>query len=180
MMMSCLLHVEAHALWVQRSKLLYPVALPSFSRAFNASHDFKDCDHEIVQGVACAVEMACYWFLCPPMSDVIVMSVEADVEGVHCLSNILLTALPAFDDVPCLAGSCSTYVEGLVGGCALNIGACLDVAAGEAASGATRTASTDWLDSGCLELCFDQTVLWSAVGYQRPFGDGFFQAVGGM
>ena len=45
MMMSCSLRVEVHALWVQRSKLLYPVALPSSSQAFaKTSHDFKDCD----------------------------------------------------------------------------------------------------------------------------------------
>ena len=98
-----------------------------------------------------------------------------------CLSNVLLLAFPAFDQVDhvfCLAGSCSTYVEGLVGGCDPKGGACLDVAAGEAASGATRTASTGWLESSWLELCFDQEVpkvLWSSVGYQGPFGDGFFR-----
>ena len=31
--------------------------------------------------MACAVEMASYWFLCPPVCDVVAMSVEADVEG---------------------------------------------------------------------------------------------------
>ena len=31
MMTSCLLHVKVHALWMQRSKLLYPVALPTSS-----------------------------------------------------------------------------------------------------------------------------------------------------
>ena len=60
------------------------------------------------------------------------MSVVADVERVlcSCFSNVLLLALPAFDQVdhiPCLAGGCSTYVEGLVGGCAPNVGVHLDV-----------------------------------------------------
>ena len=41
-----------------------------------ASHDFKDCNPEIVQGMAWAVEMASYWFLCPPVCDVVAMSVE--------------------------------------------------------------------------------------------------------
>ena len=41
--------------------------------------------------------MASYWFLCPPVCDVVSMSVEADVEGVLCLPNVLLSALPAFD-----------------------------------------------------------------------------------
>ena len=76
-----------------------------------------------------------------------------------------------------------TYAEGLVGCCAPKVGARLDVVAGEAVSGNTRAASTGWLESGWLELCFDQKVLkvlWSSVGYQGPFGDGFFQTVGGM
>ena len=86
MMTSCLLRVKVHALWVQRSELVYPVAFPSFSQAFvKASHDFKDCNPEIVQGMAWAVEVASYWFLCPPVCDVIAMSVEADVDGV-CVS----------------------------------------------------------------------------------------------
>ena len=50
--------------------------------------------------------------------------------------------------------------------------------AGEAASGATWTASR--LESGWLELCFDQEILevcWSSVGYQLEavFRDGFFR-----
>ena len=108
------------------------------------------------------------------------------MEGVLCFSNILLSALPAFnqaDHVPCLAGSCSTYIEGLVGGCAPKVGSRLDVAEGEAASGATGTASTCWLESGWLEHCLGQEipkVLWSSVGYQGLLGDDFFQAVGGM
>ena len=55
--------------------------------------------------------------------------------------------------------------------------------AGEASSGATRTASTSWLESGWLELCIDEEVLkvlWSAVGYQGLLGDGFLQMTGGM
>ena len=79
--------------------------------------------------MAWAVEMASYWFLCPPV----------------CLPNVLLSALPAFDQVghvPCLADGCSTYVEGLFRGRILECGAHLDMAAGEAASGATRVAST--------------------------------------
>ena len=100
--------------------------------------------------MAWAVEMASYWFLCPPVCDVVAMTVEADVEGFLCLSNILLTALPAFDQVdhvPCLAGGCSTYmyVEGLFPGRTSEVGARLDMAAGEAASGTTRVASTGWL-----------------------------------
>ena len=77
--------------------------------------------------------------------------------------------LPPFnqvDHVPCLAGGCSTYVEGLVGGCTPNVGARLDEATSEAASSATRAASTGWLESGWLEPCFDQEVpkvLWSSL-----------------
>ena len=97
MMTSCLLCVKVHALWVQRSELFYPVAFPSSSQAFvKASHDFKDCNPEIIQGMFCVVEMASYCFLCPPVCDVIAMSVKADVEGVLCLPNVLLSALPAF------------------------------------------------------------------------------------
>ena len=96
--------------------MFYPVAFPSSSQAFvKASHDFKDCNPEIFQGMAWAVEMASYWFLCPPVCDVVAMSIEADVEGVLCLPNVLLSALPAFDQVdhvPCLSGGCSMYVEG--------------------------------------------------------------------
>ena len=69
--------------------------------------------------MAWAVEMASYWFLCLPVCDAVAMSVEADVEGFLCLSNVLLSALPAFDQVghvPCLAGGCSTYVDGLFRG----------------------------------------------------------------
>ena len=98
--------------------------------------------------MAWAVEMASYWFLCPPVCDVVAMSVEADVDGVLCFSNVLLSALPAFDQVdhvPCLTGGCSTYVEGLFRGRTLEVGARLDMAAGEAVSGATRVASTGWL-----------------------------------
>ena len=59
--MTCLLHVKVHALWVQRS---YPVAFPSSSQALiKASYDFKDCNPEIIQGMAWAVEMANYWLL---------------------------------------------------------------------------------------------------------------------
>ena len=41
MMTTCLLLVEVHALWVQRSELLYPVALPSSQAFIKTSHDFK-------------------------------------------------------------------------------------------------------------------------------------------
>ena len=87
------------------------------------------CNPETVQGVAWAVKMVSYWFLCPPVCNVVSMSIEADVEGVLCFSNVLLSALPAFDQVdhiPCLAGSCSTYVEGLVDGCAPKVGTRLE------------------------------------------------------
>ena len=91
----CLLCIKVHTLWVQRSELLYPVAIPSYSQVFvKASHDFKDCNPEIVQGVARAVQMASCWFLCPPVFDVIAMSNEADVEGVLCLPSVLIMALP--------------------------------------------------------------------------------------
>ena len=68
------------------------------------------------------------------------------------------------------------YVECLVSGCTSKSGARLDMAAGEAASGATGATSTGWLESDRLKLCLDQEVpkvLWSSVGYQRPFGDIF-------
>ena len=76
------------------------------------------------------------------------MSIEADVEGVLCLPNVLLSALPAFDQVdhvPFLVGGCSVYVECLFRGRTLEVGARLDTVAGEAASGAIRVASTGWL-----------------------------------
>ena len=122
------------------------------------------------------------------MCDVVAMSIEADVEGVLCLPNVpvLLAALPAIDQVdhvPCLVGGCSSYVEGLVRGCTLKSDARLDMAAGEAVSGATGATSTGWLESGWLKLCLDQEVpkvLWSSVGYQRPFGNSFFQAARDM
>ena len=83
MMTSRLLCVKVHALWVQRSELFYPVDFPSSSQAFTkASHDFKDCNSKIFQGLAWAVEMASYWFLCPPVCDVVAMSIEADADGV--------------------------------------------------------------------------------------------------
>ena len=56
--------------------------------------------------MAWAVEMASYCFLCPLVRDVVAMSIEADVEGVLCLPNVLLSALHAIDQVdhvPCLA-----------------------------------------------------------------------------
>ena len=89
-----------------------------------------------------------------------------------------ISAFSQVDHVPCLAGSCSTYVEDLVVSCAPKVGTRLDVVAGEAVSGATWTASTGWLESGWLELCLNHEipkVLWSSVGYQGPFGDGFFR-----
>ena len=79
---------SVHVLWVQRSELFCPVAFPSSQAFVKASHDLKDCNPEIVQGMAWAVEMASYWFLCPLVYDVIVMSVEADVEGVLYLPNV--------------------------------------------------------------------------------------------
>ena len=85
--------------------------------------------------------MASNWYLCPLVCDVIAMSIEADVEGVLCLSNTLLSALPAViqvDHVPCLAGGRSSYVECLVSGCTSKNGAGLDMAAGEAASGVAQ------------------------------------------
>ena len=48
------------------------------------------------------------------MCDVIAMSVEEDVDGDLCLSNVLLSVLPAFnqvDHVPCLADYCSTMLK---------------------------------------------------------------------
>ena len=76
------------------------------------------------------------------------MSVEADVEGVLCLSHVLLSALPAFnqvDDIPFFTGGhrCSMYADG---GCAPKKRGCLGMCmvADEAVSGATRAASTSW------------------------------------
>ena len=95
------------------------------------------------------------------MCDVVEMSIEADVEGVLCLPNTLLSALPAIDqvdDVPCLAGGRSSYVECLVSGCTSKSGSRLDMATDEAASGATGATSTGWLESSWLKLCLDQEV----------------------
>ena len=60
-----------------------------------ASHNIKDCNLEVIQGVARDVKMDSHWFLCQPEYDVIVMAVEADMEGVLCPSQVLLSALPA-------------------------------------------------------------------------------------
>ena len=76
--------------------------------------------------MAWAVEMASYWFLCLLVCDVVAMSIEADVEEVLCLPNVLLSALPEIDQVdhvPCLAGGRSSYVECLVSGCTSKSGA---------------------------------------------------------
>ena len=87
--------------------------------------------------------------------------------------NVLFSALSAIDQVdhvPCLAGGHSSYVEGLVRVCTSKSDARLDVAAGEAVSGATGATSPGWLESGWLKLCLDQEVpkvLWSSVGYQN-------------
>ena len=62
-----------------------------------ASHGFNHSHTEVVEGVVCAVEMCRYWLLHLPMLDVIAVSVEADVEGVLCLSHILLLAPPALN-----------------------------------------------------------------------------------
>ena len=80
--------------------------------------------------MAWAVEVASYWFLCPLVRDVVAMSIEADVEGVLCLPNVLLSALPAIDQVdhvPCLAGGRSSYIEGLVHGCTMKSDARLNI-----------------------------------------------------
>ena len=52
-------------------KLFNPIALPLIN----------DQDAEVVKGVACAVEMGCYWLLCPPVCDVITMAIQADMNS---------------------------------------------------------------------------------------------------
>ena len=80
--------------------------------------------------MAWAVEVASYWFLCPLVRNVVAMSIEADVEWVLCLPNVLLSALPAIDQVdhvPYLARGRSSYIEGLVRGCTLKSDARLNI-----------------------------------------------------
>ena len=108
------------------------------------------------------------------------------MEGILCLSHVLLAALLALDQIDQvlgLASRCGSYMEGLSSGCALDGGTCLDVVAGKAASTATRAASTGWLEEGWLELGADQKVpkvLRSAIGHEGPLRDGFLQVLGGM
>ena len=83
------------------------------------------------------------------MHDVITVSIQADMEWILRLSHILFMALPAFncvDGILHLAGDCSLYSEGLSGGCTPIGGACLDVAAGETASGTAAAGSMGWFD----------------------------------
>ena len=145
MMMSCLLRVKIHALWVQRSELYYPVAFPSSQAVVKAFHDFKD--PEINQGWPGLLIWPATGFsvrLC-------VMSLRCPLRPMwrdFCLPNMLVSALPALnqvDKVPCLAGGCTMYVEGLFHGRTSEVGDHLDMAASEAASSTTRVAST-----GCL------------------------------
>ena len=114
------------------------------------------------------------------------MSIQADVEGVLSLANILLVALPAFDevdDVPRLAGGRGASVVASPGGCAPDGCSRLHVVAGEAASATTRTVSTCWLKGWWLEVRAHQKipkVLWPAVGNNGALWDGALQALGGM
>ena len=71
------------------------------------------------------------------------------MEWILHLSHILFMALPTFnhvDGILRLAGGCSSYYEGSSGGCNPEAGACLDVAAGETASGTAAAGSTGWFD----------------------------------
>ena len=67
-----------------------PVALSLLSevRIF-ALHLLNHHDGQVICGVAQDVQMGCYWFLEFLVVDVTVMSVEADVERVLCLSHVL-------------------------------------------------------------------------------------------
>ena len=83
------------------------------------------------------VEVGCYWFLSTCVLDVTMVTIEADVEGVLCLSHILLLASPSLnevDDITCLAGGCSLYMEGLDSGGARKCLPGTDVLACEAAA----------------------------------------------
>ena len=65
------------------------------------------------------------------------MTIEANVEGLSCLSHILLQALPALKEVNYilgLSGGCGKYMEEAASGCAPNGGAFLNVVAGTASS----------------------------------------------
>ena len=48
------------------------------------------------------------------------------------MSLHIRTAFDQIDDIPCFASGSSTYVEGLVRGCAPIVGTCPPVVAGEA------------------------------------------------
>ena len=85
MMMSCLLRVKVHALWVQRSELLYPVVLSWFSSKLLMTSSLRTA----------ILRSSKEWpgllkWPATPVFDVIVMSVEADVEGVLCLPTYRL------------------------------------------------------------------------------------------
>ena len=83
------------------------------------------------------VEVGCYWFLSIRVLDVTMVAIEADVEGVLCLSHILLLASPSpneVDDIMCLARGVSSYMEGLTSGGAHKCFPGTDVLACEAAA----------------------------------------------
>ena len=83
------------------------------------------------------------------------------MEGVLCLSHILLLASSAFDevdDIARLAGSCSSYVEVLASGGACERLPSSDVLACEATSVVAWFAPLVWLVVYWLELCTNQKV----------------------
>ena len=62
-------------------------------------HAFNCLNAEVTERVASACEMSSYWFLGPPVQDVVAVSIQADVERVLRLAHILFVALPAFNKV---------------------------------------------------------------------------------
>ena len=40
--------------------------------------------------------LGCYWLLCPPVCDVVTMGIQADMEGILCVSHVLLMTLPHY------------------------------------------------------------------------------------
>ena len=98
------------------------------------------------------------------MCDVIRMAIQADMEGILCLSHVLLFALNQVDDILGFASGRGMYMESLSSGFAPNGGACLAVIAGKAALAAATAASMGCFKEVWLELCADQKIPKGALG----------------
>ena len=110
---------------------------------------------------SCTAKVGSYWLFCPAMNNIVAMAIQADMEGVLCLSHILFMAfltLNQVDHILGLTSGHSSYMEGLSSNDTPYGGACFNVVAGEAAFIVTGTTSSGLLKKSWLELCTDQKV----------------------